>query len=132
MAVSCLLIGDEVSFLRKSEANVDMLNTPYDYSSVMHYSRVAFSRNGLPTIETIQPNAVIGHTGNMSAIDIQRVRLFYNCPTTGVTFAPTTLAPLVNDGMFSRSHHAYCPLHRYDPLNSFSEHNVLLGCSDSW
>ena len=130
MAVSFLLVGNEMWLSRYSEANVDMLNLPYDYGSIMHYFRTAYSRNGLPTIETIQPNVAIGQLVNMSAIDIQKIRLFYNCPATGVTFAPTTLTPPLNDGSLSRSHRARHFLHDYDPLNSFSEHNVLYEYSD--
>ena len=86
---------------------MDVQNTPYDYASIMHYSRTAFSRNGLPTIETIHPNAVIGQREYMSAFDIQEIRSFYNWPTTGVTFAPTTLPPPVNNRMLICTCHAY-------------------------
>jgi hypothetical protein len=54
----------------------------------MHYPRDAFSINGLPTIEPLQPNVSIGQRYNMSAIDIQEVRLFYNCSANGITFPP--------------------------------------------
>ena len=69
---------------------VDTQNTPYDYASVMHYESNAFSSNGLPTIEPLQAGATIGQRVNMSTIDIQEVRLFYNCSATGVTFPSTT------------------------------------------
>ncbi|CAF3435296.1 unnamed protein product [Rotaria sp. Silwood2] len=62
-----------------------MLNTPYDYGSLMHYSPNGFSANGRPTIEPLQPNVTIGQRVNLSAIDIQEVRILYNCSVTGVT-----------------------------------------------
>ncbi|KAJ7999368.1 hypothetical protein DPEC_G00193670 [Dallia pectoralis] len=56
------------------------LNTPYDYDSVMHYGRTAFSVNGKDTIATIpNPNVPIGQRAEMSPIDIQRVNKLYDC-----------------------------------------------------
>nr|BAJ23945.1 hatching enzyme [Glossanodon semifasciatus] len=57
------------------------LNTPYDYSSIMHYGRTAFtSQRGRDTITPI-PNASarIGQRRDLSRIDIQRVNKFYRC-----------------------------------------------------
>ncbi|KAF4094411.1 hypothetical protein AMELA_G00014770 [Ameiurus melas] len=54
------------------------LNTPYDYNSVMHYSRYAFSRNMMPTIVPIPDNNVsIGRATEMSSNDILRVNKLY-------------------------------------------------------
>ncbi|XP_061559265.1 low choriolytic enzyme-like [Phycodurus eques] len=56
------------------------LGTPYDYNSVMHYGRFAFSRNRRPTIIPIPDNDVaIGRATRMSPIDISRVNLLYGC-----------------------------------------------------
>jgi hypothetical protein len=57
----------------------DTLDLPYDYNSVMHYSRNAFSKNGLPTIVTKEPNAWIGQRNGLSAIDIAEIRKYYQC-----------------------------------------------------
>ena len=78
----------EHNFNKYPNTIVDTLNTSYDYSSVMHYGRDAFSRNGLPTIEPLQSNVLIGQRYNLSNIDIQEVRLFYNCSSNGVTLPP--------------------------------------------
>ena len=52
----------------------------YDYGSIMHYGRTAFSRNGLPTIEPLQPGATIGQRTGLSTGDIAAVRAMYpNC-----------------------------------------------------
>ncbi len=51
----------------------------YDHALVMHYERYPFTSNGLPTIVPTQPNVEIGQRYNMSTLDIQKVRLFYNC-----------------------------------------------------
>ncbi|XP_035855086.1 high choriolytic enzyme 1-like [Sander lucioperca] len=56
------------------------LGTPYDYGSVMHYTRYAFSRNCQPTIVPIPDNNVaIGRATQMSPTDILRVNRLYNC-----------------------------------------------------
>ncbi|XP_020510137.2 high choriolytic enzyme 1 [Labrus bergylta] len=78
--------GTEGNFRRIRTNN---LNTPYDYNSVMHYSRFAFSRNGRPTIIPIpDENAVIGRASVMSPIDIQRVNILYRCNDTALTTGP--------------------------------------------
>ncbi len=82
---------------------VNTQNTPYDYASVMHYEPDAFSSNGLPTIEALQPNVTFGQRDNMSTIDIEEVRLFYNCSSRGVTFPPmptTTTGLLKGENVF--------------------------------
>ncbi|XP_071393925.1 hatching enzyme 1.2-like isoform X2 [Centroberyx affinis] len=56
------------------------LGTPYDYNSVMHYGRFAFSKNRQPTIiPKPNANAVIGRASRMSANDIKRVNILYQC-----------------------------------------------------
>ncbi|XP_062380298.1 hatching enzyme 1.2-like [Sardina pilchardus] len=56
------------------------LNTPYDYSSVMHYGSTAFSTNGRKTITPFpNPNVKIGQRRGMSTIDIQRINKLYGC-----------------------------------------------------
>nr|BAE97359.1 hatching enzyme [Plecoglossus altivelis altivelis] len=57
------------------------LNTPYDYSSIMHYEKYAFARDkSMPSITPIpDPNVVLGQRVGMSAIDIKRINILYNC-----------------------------------------------------
>lgn len=63
-----------------NKENTNNLNTPYDYSSVMHYGNTAFSINGLPTITPIpNPTVAIGQRVDMSNIDIQRINTLYKC-----------------------------------------------------
>ncbi|KAM9495329.1 low choriolytic enzyme-like [Clarias gariepinus] len=67
--------GEEHNF---KKINTNNLNTPYDYNSVMHYSRYAFSKNGKPTIVPIPcKNVSIGRATRMSANDILRVNRLY-------------------------------------------------------
>uniref|UniRef100_A0A3Q2ZEG9 Metalloendopeptidase n=1 Tax=Kryptolebias marmoratus TaxID=37003 RepID=A0A3Q2ZEG9_KRYMA len=57
------------------------LNTPYDYSSIMHYGRDAFSIGyGKDTITPIpNPNVPIGQRNGMSRWDITRINMLYGC-----------------------------------------------------
>uniref|UniRef100_A0A672Y3C7 Metalloendopeptidase n=1 Tax=Sphaeramia orbicularis TaxID=375764 RepID=A0A672Y3C7_9TELE len=69
--------GQEHNFRRIRTRN---LGTPYDYNSVMHYGRFAFSRNRQPTIIPIpNPNVAIGRATQMSPTDILRVNRLYAC-----------------------------------------------------
>ncbi|XP_076011938.1 high choriolytic enzyme 1-like [Genypterus blacodes] len=57
------------------------LNTPYDYSSIMHYGRTAFSiQYGQDSITPIpDPNVQIGQRKGMSRMDITRINRLYGC-----------------------------------------------------
>ncbi|KAJ8412876.1 hypothetical protein AAFF_G00104580 [Aldrovandia affinis] len=60
--------------------NTNNLGTPYDYNSVMHYGRYAFSRNRQPTIVPIpNSNVAIGRATQMSPNDILRINRLYRC-----------------------------------------------------
>ncbi|MGH3613672.1 MAG: M12 family metallopeptidase [Pseudonocardia sp.] len=50
---------------------------PYNYGSIMHYGRFAFSKNNQPTIEPTQAGAVIGQRDGLSADDIAAVHFIY-------------------------------------------------------
>jgi hypothetical protein len=54
----------------------------YDYGSIMHYPRTAFSKNGQDTIVPTNPSAVIGQRNGLSAGDIAAVKSMY--PSCGV------------------------------------------------
>uniref|UniRef100_A0A3Q3ATY6 Metalloendopeptidase n=1 Tax=Kryptolebias marmoratus TaxID=37003 RepID=A0A3Q3ATY6_KRYMA len=63
---------------RKKQTN--NLGTPYDFNSVMHYHKYAFSINGKPTI--VDKNNYYyewGYAHQMSANDIARVNRLYRC-----------------------------------------------------
>ncbi|XP_051238549.1 high choriolytic enzyme 1-like [Dicentrarchus labrax] len=54
--------------------------TPYDYNSVMQYSKYAFSKNNQPTMVPIpDSNVDFGTATEMSQNDITRLNRLYNC-----------------------------------------------------
>jgi hypothetical protein len=72
--------GYEDNFEMKTPDEIDLLGTPYDYGSVMHYDAYAFAIDeSIPTIIPHDPNAVIGNRVTMSALDIERVQIHYGC-----------------------------------------------------
>ncbi|XP_014879736.1 high choriolytic enzyme 1-like isoform X1 [Poecilia latipinna] len=69
--------GAENNFKKEVTNN---LGTPYDFTSVMHYGKYAFSKNGLPTIiAKSNPNFNWGRATKMSTYDIARVNTLYRC-----------------------------------------------------
>ncbi len=66
---------------RKHGSNIDSMNVPYDYLSVMHYGRTAFG-SGKTTIETLDKTKqyLIGQRGGLSQLDILQMNLLYKCP----------------------------------------------------
>ncbi|EMP23862.1 Astacin-like metalloendopeptidase [Chelonia mydas] len=72
--------GFEINFMKSWNSNM-LVN--YDYSSVMHYSRYAFSMTGLPTIIPLSdPHVALGQRWNLSSSDIARVNKLYKCSPT--------------------------------------------------
>ncbi|KAJ3606017.1 hypothetical protein NHX12_028060 [Muraenolepis orangiensis] len=70
--------GSKYNFMKSDTNNLD---TPYDYTSVMHYSRTAFSsRFDEDTITPVpDPSVEVGQRGQMSRIDILRINKLYKC-----------------------------------------------------
>ncbi|UJR12508.1 hypothetical protein I4U23_016683 [Adineta vaga] len=73
-------LGD---YKKKDDMLVDTLNTTYDFKSIMHYQGTEFSKNGLPTMESIPPNITMGSKSNLSATDIRGIQIYYGCSAAG-------------------------------------------------
>nr|QNH72397.1 toxin candidate TRINITY_DN13064_c0_g1_i3 [Ceriantheomorphe brasiliensis] len=58
--------------------NINSLGEKYDYGSIMHYGKKAFSRNGMDTIKTLN-GAAIGQRARLSRGDIKQMNKMYNC-----------------------------------------------------
>ncbi|CAF4309104.1 unnamed protein product, partial [Rotaria sp. Silwood2] len=92
------------NFEKYDNTVVNTLNTAYDYASIMHYEKTAFTNNFLPTIEPLQANVKIGQRYKLSSTDIQKIQQFYNCSAAGtlLTTTPTsTIAPSLNPSYYS-------------------------------
>ncbi|XP_075185923.1 embryonic protein UVS.2-like [Anomaloglossus baeobatrachus] len=70
--------GDTPNF---NKANTNNLGIEYDYSSVMHYERDAFSNtSGQATIvPKPNPNVSIGQRDGLSVLDVSKINQFYQC-----------------------------------------------------
>ncbi|XP_061467299.1 meprin A subunit beta [Rhineura floridana] len=82
--------GKEGNFNKYDDKTSDFLNVPYDYNSVMHYSKTAFMNGTEPTIVTNIPAFidVIGQRMDFSEYDIRKLNKLYNC-TSSLSFMET-------------------------------------------
>ncbi len=74
-----IMAGSEIQFDQHIVDGDDI--GPYDYGSIMHYARNAYSANGLDTIVPKDPAAQIGQRNGLSVGDISAVNALY--PTGG-------------------------------------------------
>lgn len=73
--------GHEFNFETIGSENSTTHGVPYDYWSVMHYGKNAFSNGNGSTIITIDPKYqdIIGQQLGMSPTDAQELNLLYKC-----------------------------------------------------
>lgn len=68
------------NFESYSHDDFDTLDIPYDYDSLMHYEKLAFSKNRQNTIEAIgDANRPLGQMKRFSEQDIRRLLMAYKC-----------------------------------------------------
>ncbi|KAM7433983.1 hypothetical protein ABFA07_015867 [Porites harrisoni] len=100
--------GRENNFNKYSTGIIDSLGSPYDYGSVMHYRANAFSKNGQPTIQVLQPRKTIGQRSGLSPIDASQANKLYQslcaAPTPTATPVPTATPPDINECLSSPCH----------------------------
>ncbi|XP_035526689.1 meprin A subunit beta [Morone saxatilis] len=79
--------GKEHNFNTYDDTTSSSLGVPYDYGSMMHYSKNAFRNGTEPTIVTKIPafSDVIGQRMEFSDSDLLKLHRLYNC-TQGATF----------------------------------------------
>lgn len=88
-------LDQKFNFQKYNHGEADPLELPYDYGSIMHYRKYAFTGNGFPTIVPKDRNAAIGQRKGLSKIDIKKINKFYNCSsyTTASTTTKATAKP---------------------------------------
>uniref|UniRef100_A0A914HXY7 Metalloendopeptidase n=1 Tax=Globodera rostochiensis TaxID=31243 RepID=A0A914HXY7_GLORO len=91
---------DEYVDILEDNKIIDPLGMPYDYGSVMHYHKLAFSRNGRSTIVPKSKATEIGQRYKLSEIDAKKVNKLYRCDGAGIaketTNTETTTAQIPN------------------------------------
>jgi len=99
--------GKESNFNKYARSKIQHLGEPYDYTSVMHYSARAFSKNGKNTIDRLDgSNAALSNTVGFSQVDINKLNKLYNCDGTATT---TTTTPAPTGCSDSAKYAASCP-----------------------
>lgn len=75
------LLGREFNFGKVSSEESTTHGVPYDYWSVMHYGKTAFTNGNGSTIITKDPKFqdVIGQSLEMSPRDVQELNVLYKC-----------------------------------------------------
>ena len=70
--------GYESQFPRYDTTIIDSLGVPYDFSSIMHYSKYAFAKNGTNiTISSKEKDMPFGYAPELSPLDINQTNLLY-------------------------------------------------------
>ncbi|KAA0708776.1 Meprin A subunit beta [Triplophysa tibetana] len=79
--------GHAHNFEKHSDKVSTSLGVPYDYNSVLHYSKTSFNKDKEPTIVTKIPEFmdVIGQRMEFSDSDVLKLNRLYNC-SAGLTF----------------------------------------------
>ncbi|XP_042603297.1 LOW QUALITY PROTEIN: meprin A subunit beta-like [Cyprinus carpio] len=78
--------GYKHNFNLHNENESSSLDVPYDYGSVMHYSKTSFSKDREPTIVTKIPEFldVIGQRMEFSDSDLLKLNRLYNCTKASI------------------------------------------------
>lgn len=101
----------ENNFVKYGKDRVDSLNSPYDFSSIMHYNATTFAKPGTNAIETIDPTKqkLIGQRIRLSKEDIFQINKLYKCGEEKWMTTPVipTLDPNCKDT------YSYCDRYKY-------------------
>jgi meprin B len=79
--------GRERNFKKYEAAEINTVDAPYDFKSIMHYGKKYFSSNGLETItpiDGVEKNSIGDKHAGFTVEDLKKLNKFYTCP--GCTF----------------------------------------------
>jgi hypothetical protein len=85
--------GTEDNFEKYNRDETDLMDQPYDYYSLMHYSERAFTKNGGKTIEAKDFNVTLLDRSTLSSIDQIKINMLYQCATTDTTRTCLDVSP---------------------------------------
>merc|ERR1719494_146717 len=72
--------GAEKNFEVNSLEEQNTFNLPYDYDSILHYNKKAYSKNGEDTIQAnYDPDRQLGSFSKFSSVDIEKLNYVYPC-----------------------------------------------------
>jgi len=91
--------GMRYNFDKYKTDYVNSHNIPYDYLSIMHYGKLAFSNNNQITIYPKDRSYLdrIGKTEELTASDARLVNIMYKCNVNPTTPPTTTKAPIITE-----------------------------------
>ncbi|KAM4568149.1 meprin A subunit beta-like [Fundulus diaphanus] len=94
IALENIITGQENNFIKVGSNESITHRVPYDYMSVMHYGKDAFTNGNGSTIITTDPQfqQVIGQRLGMSPRDVQELNVLYNCNQKKGYFIHTSTA----------------------------------------
>ncbi|KAE8598660.1 hypothetical protein XENTR_v10016896 [Xenopus tropicalis] len=129
-----ILPGREHNFNVYDDTRSNSLNVPYDYTSVMHYSKTAFQNGSEPTIVTKIDafSDVIGQRMDFSDYDLEKLNRLYNCSSSisfmdSCTFEYNNICGMIQ-GTGDNSDWNHVLLSAAGPSN---DHTHLGNCKDS-
>jgi len=90
-----ILDGTKFNFELKFPNETSTYGVPYNYLSVMHYAQDAFSKNGEPTIEAIDPafQHRLGNRDHGTNGDYEKLRKIYKCTGSYPSMPTPSAAP---------------------------------------
>ena len=72
--------GYLTNFNKKDASEVNSLGVTYDFNSIMHYHRSAFSRYaGVDTMKSKEPGIPLGNALELSRLDVLQTNRLYRC-----------------------------------------------------
>ncbi|KAK0162807.1 hypothetical protein PV327_006553 [Microctonus hyperodae] len=77
---------NKYNFYYYKKEDLDDFGVPYDYNSIMHYSRYTFSKNGRQTIiPRPYHDDELGQRHGFSKLDVEKINRMYQCKKEEIT-----------------------------------------------